>query len=157
MIACFFGKTGDVAIEQLEQRRTVNAEWYTTISLPIIFQEIRKINRQRRITLPHDNASSHTSAQTTAFLSTQNIDLMSHPPYSPDLAPNDFFLFPYVSVNTPIRSLESVLSHCTANILVNITHIREVILWKFLKNTEFYRKYGGKLTTSLLDGLGVCR
>ena len=21
---------------------------------------------------------------------------MSHPPYSPDLAPNDFFLFPYV-------------------------------------------------------------
>ena len=39
---------------------------------------------------------SHTSAQTTAFLSTQNLDLMSHPPYSPDLIPNDFFLFPYV-------------------------------------------------------------
>ena len=24
------------------------------------------------------------------------IDLMSHLPYSPDLAPNDFILFPYV-------------------------------------------------------------
>ena len=46
--------------------------------------------------LHHDNASSHTLAQTTVFLSTQNIDLMSHPPYSPDLAPNGFFLFPYV-------------------------------------------------------------
>ena len=31
-----------------------------------------------------------------AFLSTQNLDLISHPPCSPDLASNDFFLFPYV-------------------------------------------------------------
>ena len=60
-----------------------------SICLPIIFQEIRKTNRRRRITL-------HTSAQTSAFLSTQNIDLMCHPLYSPDLAPNDFFLLPYV-------------------------------------------------------------
>ena len=29
-------------------------------------------------------------------MSTQNIDLMSQPPYSSDLAPNDYFLFPYV-------------------------------------------------------------
>ena len=92
----FFGKTGHVAIVPVEQRRTVNSEWYITICLPVAFQEVRKINRQRRNTLHHDNASSHTSAQTTAFLSTQNIDLMSHPPYSPHLAPNDFFLFPYV-------------------------------------------------------------
>ena len=38
----------------------------------------------------------NTSVQTTAFLSPQNIDLMSHPPYSPDLPTNGFFLFPYV-------------------------------------------------------------
>ena len=72
----------------LEQRRTVNSEWYTTISLPVVFQEIRITNRRRRITLHHDNASSHTSTPTTAVLSTQNIDLMGHPPYSRDLAPN---------------------------------------------------------------------
>ena len=96
MIACFFGKTGHLAIVPLEQRRTVNFKWYTTIGLPVAFQEIRKINRRRRITLYHANASSHTSAQTITFLSTQNIDLISHPPYNPDLAPIDFFLFPYV-------------------------------------------------------------
>ena len=95
MIACFFGKTGHVAFVRLERRRTINYERYTTICLPVVFQEIRKTNRLRRIILHHDNVSSHTSAQTTAFLSTQNIDLMSHLPYSPDLAPNDFFLFPY--------------------------------------------------------------
>ena len=57
---------------------------------------VKKTNRRRRITLHHDNASSHISAQTIAFLNTQNIDLISHPPYNPDLAPNDLFLFSYV-------------------------------------------------------------
>ena len=59
MIACFFGKTKHVAIVPLEQRRTYNSEWYTTISLPVVFQEIRKTNRRRRFTLHHDNASSN--------------------------------------------------------------------------------------------------
>ncbi|KAG4070573.1 hypothetical protein HA402_011960, partial [Bradysia odoriphaga] len=68
-------------------------EWYTTICLQQVFVEIRKTNRRRRITLHHDNASSHASAQTSEFLSTNKIELMGHPPYSPDLAPNDFFLF----------------------------------------------------------------
>ena len=70
MLACFFGKTGHVAIVALDQRWTVNSEWYTTICLPVVFQEIRITNRRRRINLHHDNASSRTSAQTTAFLST---------------------------------------------------------------------------------------
>ena len=98
MIACFFflGKTGHVAIVPLKQCRTVNSKWYTTSCLPVVFQKIRKTNRRRRLALHLDYASCHTSAQTTAILSTQNIDWMSHPPYSPDLLLNDLFLFPYV-------------------------------------------------------------
>ena len=73
------------------------------------------------MTLHHDNVSthsSHTSAQTTAFLSTQNIDLMSHPPFSFDLAPNDFFLFPYVKnkmggqgFSTPEEAVDAFRMH----------------------------------------------
>ncbi|GBP78261.1 hypothetical protein EVAR_66292_1 [Eumeta japonica] len=33
---------------------------------------------------------------TTRFLEGQNIELTGHPMYSPDLAPNDFYLFPSV-------------------------------------------------------------
>ena len=113
MIACFFGKTGHVAIVPLEQRRTVNSKWQTTICLAVVFQEIRKTHRQRRITFHHDNVTSHTSAQTTAF-STQNID----PPYSPDLAPNYFFLFPYVKnkmrgqrFSTPKEAVDAFRMH----------------------------------------------
>ncbi|XP_070070207.1 histone-lysine N-methyltransferase SETMAR-like [Drosophila takahashii] len=118
MVACFFGKTGHVATVPLEQRRTVNSEWYTTISLPEIFGEIRKTIKRRRIILHHDNASSHTSAQTSAFLTGQNVELMGHPPYSPDLAPNDFFLFPHIKrkmrgqrFSTPEDAVEAFKNH----------------------------------------------
>lgn len=93
MIACFFGIKGHVAIMPLEDRRTVNADWYTTICLPAVIDELRKTNRNRRIVLHHDNASSHTARRTMAFLKENNIELMTHCPYSPDLSPNDFFLF----------------------------------------------------------------
>ncbi|XP_055316153.1 histone-lysine N-methyltransferase SETMAR-like [Sitodiplosis mosellana] len=96
MIACFFGINGHVATVPLQERRTVNSEWYTTICLPTVFGEIRKTQKRRRIILHHDNASSHKSAETMGYLSTQNVELMGHPAYSPDLAPNDFFLFPHI-------------------------------------------------------------
>uniref|UniRef100_A0A0K2VDK7 Mariner transposase [Bombyx mori] n=1 Tax=Lepeophtheirus salmonis TaxID=72036 RepID=A0A0K2VDK7_LEPSM len=96
MVACFFNKTGHVATVPLEQRKTVNSEWYNTICLPEVFKEIRKRNKRRRIILHHDNASSHTQGQTSAFLNGQNIKLMGHPPISPDLAPNYFILFPHI-------------------------------------------------------------
>ena len=80
-------------------RTTQNSQFWVVhnhICLPVVFPEIRKTNRRRWFTPYHDNASSHRLAQTTAFLSTQNIGLMRYPPYSPALAPNDFFLFPYI-------------------------------------------------------------
>ncbi|GFT06853.1 mariner transposase, partial [Nephila pilipes] len=80
MIACFFGINGHVATVALEQRRTVNSEWYMTICLPEVIGEIRKKQKNRRIILHHDNASSHTSTQTKAFLTERKIELMGHPP-----------------------------------------------------------------------------
>ncbi|KAG5346224.1 SETMR methyltransferase, partial [Acromyrmex charruanus] len=40
------------------------------------------------------NASAHSSAVATAKLIELLYELLPHPPYSPDLAPCDFFLFP---------------------------------------------------------------
>jgi len=96
MIAFFFRKNGPVATVALEDRRTVNAKWYITICLPEVIDEIRKNNRKRRIILHHDNASSHKATQTNDYLKEKKIELMNHCPYSPDLSPNDFFLFPFV-------------------------------------------------------------
>ncbi|KAG5316891.1 MOS1T transposase, partial [Acromyrmex insinuator] len=42
----------------------------------------------------HDNAPAHTSLLVREFLAKNNTLMMPQPPYSPDLAPCDFFLFP---------------------------------------------------------------
>ena len=42
----------------------------------------------------HDNASGHTSAIATAKLFDLRYEILPHPPFSPDLAPSDYFLFP---------------------------------------------------------------
>ncbi|GBP19339.1 Mariner Mos1 transposase [Eumeta japonica] len=68
--------------------------YYASKADAVVFEEIRKNNRQHRIIFHHDNASCHTSTETTWFLEGQKIELPGHPQYSPDSAPNDFYLFP---------------------------------------------------------------
>jgi len=44
--------------------------------------------------LQHDNAPTHTALSIREFLAKKNIPVLPHPPYRPDLAPCDFYLFP---------------------------------------------------------------
>ena len=42
--------------------------------------------------LHHDNAPAHTALLTRRFLTNNNMTVVPHPPYSPDLAPCDFLI-----------------------------------------------------------------
>jgi hypothetical protein len=44
--------------------------------------------------LHHDNAPCHAAPSVREFLAKHSIPVVPHPPYLPDLAPCDFFLFP---------------------------------------------------------------
>jgi len=46
--------------------------------------------------LLHDNARLHTARATIDTLETLKFEVLSHPPYSPDLAPSDFHFFPHL-------------------------------------------------------------
>ncbi|KAM0736815.1 Mariner Mos1 transposase [Formica fusca] len=48
--------------------------------------------------LHQDNAPSHTALIVREFIGRNNITVMDHPPYSPDLGPCDFFLFPKIKI-----------------------------------------------------------
>ena len=48
-----------------------------------------------RILLARDNARPHTARATIEALETLKFEVLSHPPYSPDLAPSDFHFFPH--------------------------------------------------------------
>ncbi|KAI6652958.1 Transposase [Oopsacas minuta] len=45
-----------------------------------------------------DNASSHTAKLTKNFLDVEGLGLLPHQPFSPDLAPCDFWLFPKLKI-----------------------------------------------------------
>ena len=42
----------------------------------------------------HDNAPRHWASTTQETIDRRSMEVLGHPPYSPDLAPCDFFLFP---------------------------------------------------------------
>ncbi|CAH1996407.1 unnamed protein product [Acanthoscelides obtectus] len=96
MVATVVSKAGHIATIPLNEQRTVTADWYTTICLPKVITELRKINSKRRIILHQDNSSSHTAQKTRQYLTEENVELLDHPPYSHDLSPNDFFTFPKI-------------------------------------------------------------
>ena len=134
MVACFFYITGFVTIASLELRRTVNSEWYTAISLPKVFGEIREMNKRRRIIAHHGNASSHTSAQSNALLTGQNDELMAYPPYSPDLASKDCFLFQHIKKNAwstifvTRRYYQSVQKPCFVGVSIEVEKQAQIML-----------------------------
>ena len=67
----FLTTVGHVATVPLDHKRTVTAQWYTTVVLPQVFQELREKRPRaglRDILLHHDNASAHTAHLTIYFL-----------------------------------------------------------------------------------------
>jgi histone-lysine N-methyltransferase SETMAR len=55
-----------------------------------------------------DNASAHTSAKTELEVAVMGFGRVAHPPYSPDLAPFDFAIFPAIKSHLKGRRFESL-------------------------------------------------
>ena len=54
----------------------------------------RELWEARSWLLHHDNAPAHNTLGIWEFLAKNNIAVLEQPPYSPDLTPCDFYLFP---------------------------------------------------------------
>lgn len=100
MLVTFFDAKGIICHYFLPRGETMNSATYVNI----IKQKLRPaIARKRpelvgpdgevRWQLHHDNARPHVSLETTAFLTSEGVNVMRHPAYSPDLAPSDFWLY----------------------------------------------------------------
>ena len=66
---------------------------------PSIDQELRKKRRKRGaqgIFLHFDNSPIHKSKESLQKIDELGLILLEHPPYSPDIAPADFWLFGFI-------------------------------------------------------------
>jgi hypothetical protein len=60
-----------------------------------------------------DNASPHVSTGVRQEMEEHGLRTAPHPPYSPDLAPSDFFLFGYIKralQGSEVQTLEELLA-----------------------------------------------
>ena len=91
--------------------QTVNQEFYLEV-----LRRLRENVRRKRPEswrsgdwfLHHDKAQAHSALSVTRYLASLGWTIIPHPPYSPDLAPCDFFLFPKMKKNIERKEI----CHC---------------------------------------------
>jgi transposase len=93
--------------------------------------------------LLHDNARPQTTRATIEALQMLKSEVLSYPPYSPDLAPSDFHFFPHLKKNFKVADFTSddeVKQYVTTWIKQRtpeffIDGMRKLVLcWKILLN-----------------------
>jgi [histone H3]-lysine36 N-dimethyltransferase SETMAR len=91
----FWYAHGIIFIDYLEKGQTINSDYYIAL-LERLNAEIKKKRphlKKKKVLFHQDNALCHKSNKTTAKLHELGYELLPQPPYSPDLAPSDLFLF----------------------------------------------------------------
>ena len=96
MLVVFFDWHGVIHYEFIPRGQTVNNEFYVAV-LKLLREAVRRKRPQlwmnQSWVLHHNNAPAH-SFLVRNILVKNEVTVVPQPPYSPDLAPADFFLFP---------------------------------------------------------------
>jgi histone-lysine N-methyltransferase SETMAR len=98
MLITFLDIKGIVHSEFIPQGQTLNQAYCVDL-----LKRLREVVSRKRPELwpsdwilHHDNAPAHRALSVKQFLAQKSITQMEHPPYSPDLASNDLWLFPKI-------------------------------------------------------------
>jgi len=95
MLICFFDSQGTIHKEFVLQGQTVNKQCYHEV-LERLRERVHRVRPEIADTwiLDHDNAPCHTAISVNEYFTKNGMPVVSKPPYSPDVSPYDFFLFP---------------------------------------------------------------
>ena len=97
LYAIFFDSKGSVLQIPVPKGSSVTGKFYRE-SVLTQFVDLYQKRTPRTcvcgIKLLHDDAPAHKSARVQEYLKESGLDVLDHPPYSPDLFPCDFWLFP---------------------------------------------------------------
>jgi len=97
LASIFWDQDGILLIDYLPKSQTINAEEYYS-SLLVHLKDTLKEKRCGKVTKGvlslHDNAPAHQALATQKKLAYLDFQCLDHPPYSLDLAPSDYHLFP---------------------------------------------------------------
>jgi transposase len=111
MFIVFFDVKRTVHREFVPPKTTVNSDFYCDV-----LRHLRENLRRRKLELwhnhnwllHHDNGPAYTSLKTTEYVTNNNMVIVPHPPYSPDLVHCDFCLFPKLKMKLKKLRSETV-------------------------------------------------
>ena len=97
LYAIFLNSSGPVVQVPCPFGHTVTGRFYKNS----VLKKVKEFYNKKRtskgwsgVHLLHGNTSSHKCEVLKSFLASEKVKVLNHPPYSPDLSPCDFFLFP---------------------------------------------------------------
>jgi len=96
MFTVFFRSTGVVLIDCLEVKKTVTAKHYRDNCLKPALERVREerpTSGSKNIKILHDNARPHAAKIVKDYLNDEDISIIDHLSYLPDLVLCDFWLF----------------------------------------------------------------
>jgi [histone H3]-lysine36 N-dimethyltransferase SETMAR len=95
MATVFWDSKGILLIDYLQKGSTITGVYYASLldQLDDAIRSKRPGLQRKSVLFLQDNAPAHKAAVVMAKLHELRYQLVDHPPYSPDLAPSDFFLF----------------------------------------------------------------
>ena len=96
MATVFWDAERIVLIDYLKHGSTITGTYYANPigKCRVALKEKRRGKLRRDVLFHQDNAPAHTSSQARTSIRNVGFELLHHSPYSPDLAPSDFYLFP---------------------------------------------------------------
>jgi histone-lysine N-methyltransferase SETMAR len=96
MASVFWDAKGILLIDYLEKGKTITGDYYAAllVKLKTVIGEKRPGMAKKKVLFHHDNAPVHSGRVASQKLSDLKFQVLPHPPYSPDLAPSDYHLFP---------------------------------------------------------------
>jgi histone-lysine N-methyltransferase SETMAR len=114
LASIFWDQDGILLIEYPRNGQTINAENYS--SLLVRLKEILKEKHEGKVTkwvlFLHENNPAHRALSTQKKLAYLGFQGLDHPPYSPDLAPSDYHLFPGLK-----KQMKFCHSSCDAEVI----------------------------------------
>jgi hypothetical protein len=99
MFTMILNPLGFQVVDKLPTGTKMNSDYFFTNIIEPLEQKIFPNGRgshAERLTVHLDSCSIHTSGANEVFMAEHNVIRLKHSPYSPDLAPSDFYLFPTI-------------------------------------------------------------
>jgi len=96
LASIFWDQDGILLIDYLPKGQTINAEYSSSllVQLKDILKEKHRGKIIKGVLFLHNNAPAHRALATQKKVACLGFQCLDHPPYSPDLAPLDYHLFP---------------------------------------------------------------